>query len=146
MLKIAKNDQGKDIIKISKKDWELIGIRAGWIKKAQINPPTADNTNPIEPLSPLNPDQAANEIIPNDEPDFKDEPLMGDYSILSDTYKGTTVSIVGGGKISPNLRRKFNNVKEAAMACQADMEVNNYYPNIWVTEDKGDPYIYTDGQ
>ena len=48
MLKIAKNQNGKDIIKISKKDWELIGIKAGWIKESQGIPMADQPYDPVQ--------------------------------------------------------------------------------------------------
>jgi hypothetical protein len=35
-MKIVKAADGKDTVKISRKEWEIIGRKAGWIKKSQI--------------------------------------------------------------------------------------------------------------
>jgi len=37
-MKIIKTASGKKQIKISKKEWEVIGKKAGWTKEAQMNP------------------------------------------------------------------------------------------------------------
>jgi len=34
-MKILKTASGKQTIKISRKEWELIGKKTGWVKKAQ---------------------------------------------------------------------------------------------------------------
>ena len=37
-MKLIKNASGKQVVKISKLDWVKMGLKSGWLKKAQSNP------------------------------------------------------------------------------------------------------------
>ncbi len=42
-MKLIKTAQGKQIIKISKKEWTAIGVKAGWVRKSKKESKNYDN-------------------------------------------------------------------------------------------------------
>lgn len=59
----------------------------------------------------------------------------GDYIIRSDTWRGVTISTVGGGSESAE------SVDDARRAIMALMRRDKFYPTVWIGYDRCDPMV-----
>ena len=62
-----------------------------------------------------------------------------DYLIISDTWRGISLHIYEDRYIG-----RFSTVAQAAQAARDMMNHDNFWPTLWLQEDRGEPQLYED--